>query len=113
MNPKPLKEQSDLELLELVCELYSRSADYPSKEMCEAYHIARLELETRLLAYQNYVNPINCHLSSLDEQAEYCCLLNRQNIPVGSITQPLSNDEVRRLRKLTRKEIRLTNSNFC
>lgn len=48
IEPKPVKERTNLDLLELVCQLHSRALQYPSKEMHDAYMEARQELEARL-----------------------------------------------------------------
>lgn len=45
--PKP-KDRTNLDLLELVCQLHSRALQYPSKKMHDAYWEARRELEARL-----------------------------------------------------------------
>jgi len=48
IEPKPVKERSNLDLLELVCQLHGRALDFPSKEMHDAYIEARQEMEKRL-----------------------------------------------------------------
>lgn len=54
-KPKPVKERDDLDLLELVCQLHSRSLAYPSKDMHDAYVEARQEMEARIKAKNNFV----------------------------------------------------------
>lgn len=46
--PTPVKERTDLDLLELVCQLHSRALQYPSEGMHNAYVEARTEMESRL-----------------------------------------------------------------
>ena len=46
--PKPVKERDNIDLLELVCQLYVRAYHFPSKDMHDAYIEARTELEIRL-----------------------------------------------------------------
>ena len=49
LKPIPPKELSDLDLLELVCQLHSRALNQPdSREMHDAYIEAREEMESRL-----------------------------------------------------------------
>lgn len=50
---KSLKERSDMDLLELVCQLHSRALNFPSKEMHDAYIEARTELETRIKGWKD------------------------------------------------------------
>ncbi len=45
---KTLKERGNLDLLELVCQLHSRSLRYNTKELHDAYIEARQEMESRL-----------------------------------------------------------------
>jgi len=52
---KTVKERDDLDLLELVCELHSRSIMYMTKELHDASIEARQELESRIVAYQNFI----------------------------------------------------------
>ena len=47
-TPKPLKEHTDIELLELVCQLHYRALQYPSEKMHNNYIKARKEMESRL-----------------------------------------------------------------
>lgn len=52
---KELKDRDDLDLLELVCQLHSRSSTNPQNEkMHESYVEARKELESRLNMYKIY-----------------------------------------------------------
>lgn len=52
IKPTPVKELSDANLLELVCQLHSRSGiNFRSKEMHDAYVEARVELDFRLKGY--------------------------------------------------------------
>lgn len=48
---KPVKDRTDLNLLELVCQLHARSLRAGTKEMHEASREARVELENRLKVY--------------------------------------------------------------
>jgi hypothetical protein len=51
MKPKPVKERDSLDLLELVCELHSRSLNQPrNKNMHDAYIEAKQEMERRIKA---------------------------------------------------------------
>jgi hypothetical protein len=63
IQPKPPKERNDLELLELVCQLHSKSVTYyHNKEMHDAYIEARKEMESRLVGYaasQSYPRWVN------------------------------------------------------
>lgn len=65
ITPKPVKERHNLDLLQLVCELYSKALAYPSKEMHDAYVEARLELENRLAPQRE-----DGFLKALDEKIE-------------------------------------------
>lgn len=50
-KPMPVRERTDLDLLELVCQLHSRSLNQPhNKGMHDAYVEARKEMESRLRA---------------------------------------------------------------
>ena len=55
IKPKPVKERDTLDLLELVCQLHSRSLNIGTKEMHDAYVEARQELESRIVANNNFV----------------------------------------------------------
>src|SRR5260221_11756018 len=49
IEPKPVKERDNIDLLELVCQLHSRALMYSANQkMHEAYVEARTELESRL-----------------------------------------------------------------
>ena len=53
---KTLKEREDLDLLQLTLELYSRALMFPeSKQMHDNSIEARQELESRIVAYQNFI----------------------------------------------------------
>jgi hypothetical protein len=52
---KTPKERDTLDLLELVCQLHSRSLNAGTKAMHDAYVEARQELESRIVANNNFV----------------------------------------------------------
>ena len=52
---KTPKERDTLDLLELVCQLHSRSLNTGTKAMHDAYVEARQELESRIVANNNFV----------------------------------------------------------
>jgi len=55
-EPKPVESRDTLDLLELVCELHTRSWTRPSnKEMHDAYVEARQEMERRIKVNNNFV----------------------------------------------------------
>jgi len=54
-EPKLVESRDTLDLLELVCQLHSRSLNVGTKEMHDAYVEARQELESRIVANNNFV----------------------------------------------------------
>jgi hypothetical protein len=59
IEPTPVKDRDNLDLLELVCQLHARSLSYPSKEMHDAAVEARKELELRLTAYASTLSEVS------------------------------------------------------
>lgn len=53
IKPKSVQKRGNIDLLELVCQLHSRSLAYPSEEMHNSYIEARQELEKRLPIVNN------------------------------------------------------------
>lgn len=69
---KTPKERDTLDLLELVCQLHSRSLNTGTKEIHDAYMEARQELERRIRAQNHRTNTAN----------EYIRNYMRKHIPV-------------------------------